>query len=450
MAFRTILFVILLLLVHAHPTKSEPLITAKDLAVRGYFHVTISGTDLDDKKRTVVGKAFAIDADSLLTAGHVVDNKKWQVIEVGDLELRKRTIGIQWMKEYGAGQAPLGPYKKLFVTPAAGEMLDAARLEVRGGLGANPLQLNACPIEVGSKYSVLINSKSATDATALDNPQYIELKAPSTENTDYGELYTFLVQESYPRVLTQGDSGSPVVNKQGEVVGLLSAIVTKNGQQLALVTLTESLLSLVPNTVEVECHNSDQHKMRLLLSDQSRDSIKKFAKKFAEVVDVFDDKKRHPNTVYTHVSELRGQMQHLQRRLLKWSVNIREGQKVVIKYEKMLESDNHVKEIWITASLWGKHNDGTATRIPVKMGKAIQPVSKKSLFGIFESKAFADKIKAEIKDGFTLHGIDDMKIFIRPVLQADDGRTEWIVFDIDIKLDCDDKSPSPCWETPGN
>ena len=194
------------------------------------------------------GRAFAVDKDVLLTARHVTGNRtQWANKGDGLLYIPDRRVQIQAAKAYVRPVTIPPPVSDLFVTPAATETIDAVKLTVPN-LKAREFRLNSCEIPAGAPHKALILRNGD-----LGKPEFIPLRPDQYSSTEFGEVLVFFTEDGAAARIQKGDSGSPVLNAQNEVIGLVSGITGDPVGSQVLVTLVRSFLELVPSSKDIVC-----------------------------------------------------------------------------------------------------------------------------------------------------------------------------------------------------
>lgn len=235
------------------------------------FHLEVSGPLLKDsdsgKKSNFEGVGFAISQKHLLTAKHVTRDDQPRgtlfsfapIPNLRGLYVPDREITVVYDPDEGKENHPtdrnnvtVETSNRVVAIPATDQQVDTVLLEVQKlAQLPDPLPLSACPLTRGETYYVwkLFNLEGEEPLTSVDD--IYSTPITFVGDSKYGILKEF--QNIDPKEnqfqIVQGDSGSPVLNDEGKVVGHLSAV---SGNDV-YVTLTSSFLDLIPSNIVVEC-----------------------------------------------------------------------------------------------------------------------------------------------------------------------------------------------------
>ena len=218
---------------------------AQDLARNRLLHVSVEGVAASDSSTTsppttqLAGKAFAIAPGVLVTAAHVVEDLRfWRNKGTpGGVAVPDREVTVSWMSDYEMGAEPKSS-SEFYVTSSAVGTADVAILVVPQSVRATlePFPLSAEPIDKAKdKYRVLLVRDQPSSSDSIEKPEIVPLN-PVQHSHLYQGLYVFDTDGA--REIRSGDSGSPVLDDENRVVGLISGRTEKGH---ALVTLASSL-----------------------------------------------------------------------------------------------------------------------------------------------------------------------------------------------------------------
>ncbi|WP_298965686.1 serine protease [uncultured Roseibium sp.] len=233
-----------------------------DLKPRQLFRVTVEGKASRNgvPKITETGTGFAIAPGVVITAKHVTrtstdfHNLASSLSDSAKIHLPARETLLEYPEDHNIS-ATIKDNSNGIVTESPFPGIDAARIDVLQ-FDAVPLPLSACEIEPGATYYLLKNRQ-------LDNSLAKNLRVPVAVKLTAGE--SALDRMGALRVLVhdvpnndklrpaRGDSGAPIVDEQGRVVGFISAI---RGKVDVLMTPTRQFFDLIPDEIksEVSCN----------------------------------------------------------------------------------------------------------------------------------------------------------------------------------------------------
>ncbi len=429
----------------------------KDISELSLFKVDVEGVRASTEKTEYAkGRAFAIGPETLITARHVTGNQTtWRnKNDSGLLYIPHRTITIKAVRKHG--NPPIyHQTDKMFVTSAQVEIVDAVKLtapkfEVKM-LGTG---LSACPIDPQKVFRALILRDNK-----LEKPRFVELTPDSDRTTDLNGAFRFFNEKflSAPSKIGSGDSGSPVLNEKGHVIGLISAIESSGNE--IFVTLVSSFIDLIPLQTPVDCaervgardiqtlkdklttlqgkiskleaHNNVLTKADVFFANHDPQVVQRISKMIPKVADVFDHDEMAPDKVYKRLEKLRNNVISMQDNLLDWDLTFNPATKTFqISYRKLVESNRHVEFIDLEAELTNSEGKKAPTYLgDLRVGK------KNNLIGVFETKAAdglanrIDKVKAaSFKPGTK---ITEVKIVVIPKISGNAIKSKLIEFTIE-------------------
>ena len=216
------------------------------LQTKQLFRVIVKGKDADGiTLQPVKGTAWAVAPGVLITADHVTGKAQiYQNASSSDkLFIPRRTVTIRFSAEkWDDGSVPK-EYLNGIVTTSPFESIDAARIGF-AELKANPFRLSACDIRKDAVYKVL----KFNDGNVFQ-PIPVEIRLRAYGRSKLGDAGSVAVMGGLKGAIVEGDSGSPVIDPDGRVIGLVSAINADSGnavQDEVHVTLVKSFLDLIP------------------------------------------------------------------------------------------------------------------------------------------------------------------------------------------------------------
>lgn len=249
-----------------------------ELANTSVFVTYVSGKPADRDLRDIdrLGVAFSIGNGVLLTAGHVPgDLQNFQ-----DRNNQTRSAGGQltnvpsFVRDIALAYRLTDANNDMVVrqldqerggfktrnSPFGLDVVDVARIDVtKSNINLAAFKLNACGLNLDDNYYVHTFDFEDNDPATRDalRPQVFRVNlSPHSDFVDLN-LSTLVVHSDSRtkngRQLQQGDSGAPVVNKAGEVVGLLSATIKSPERNVILLTPVVSFLDLLPPDASVAC-----------------------------------------------------------------------------------------------------------------------------------------------------------------------------------------------------
>jgi len=263
----------------------------KDLELLQIFRVEtegprarLPGTQGDPGFISEVGTAFAISEDTLITAKHVPhearefrNTSQSSVVWIPD-----RIIEVSYAEEKLA-DPDVDETQRVTITPSPLPTIDASRINLNQ-IRARPFPLSACPIERGGEY-FLIKMRGGD----LGLPIVVPIEADINEHSGAGDLrlFTHRLNPGSRDMPRPGDSGSPILDKDGRVIGLLTAILPDSPD--LYVTLTRNWLDLVPPGVDVACDLSveqgDLRQLEASLLSHFEAEIRPMQSKLAELTE---------------------------------------------------------------------------------------------------------------------------------------------------------------------
>ncbi|MBY3329009.1 hypothetical protein HFN88_05225 [Rhizobium laguerreae] len=244
-------------------------ITPEGLSYRRLFHIEVHGTpividgqpNLDKKKRTYVGKAFAIGRDFLVGPGHLVGNSEDWLAESSRgpeyMELDRvirpidRTITLFQVETYQPFQLANEETEVLVARSADG--INAVGLTAPNVDVVEPFRLSLCDIVKGERYTALLTKDDPSQRTSLRQPVTIPVIARGYDPSQFGNLYVFEPEtETGYSSGPDGVQGSPVLDKAGDVVAMVSVATDINGKKLLATPISpqfpgaSSLMARIP------------------------------------------------------------------------------------------------------------------------------------------------------------------------------------------------------------
>lgn len=235
---------VLFVLIGTLAGKAQPPEELDALAAEAFFSVVVSGTAADGAEDTRFGKAFAIAPDVVITALHVVGTKsEWKSRPDDATGVNRaarpvmRQIALQRRGEAASQTSN-------FVLPGLSEDVDAAAFSAPGLAIKRFFRLSLCPIRTGERFSALVStSDDPAGADTVDDVTTISLVAQDFRPAQFDGLVVFGVgpyPDFHPEM--NGHEGSPILDENGDVVAIISAVVADGGGHLVLATPIKPLL----------------------------------------------------------------------------------------------------------------------------------------------------------------------------------------------------------------
>lgn len=216
------------------------------LEPRQLFRVVVSGTGSSGTKLpNVKGTAWAIAPGIVVTANHVTGSASnyMNASATDKLFIPQRNVTLEVSPTKTFTGSPSLKFAGGIVTPSPFESIDAARIGIQD-LAAKPFQLTACEIVHGTEYRVL----KFNDGNVFQPiPVAAELKAYG--RSSLGDAGSVVVMKGPKGNVVEGDSGSPLLDADGRVIGLVSAVNPDSGSAVhdeVHITLVRSFLDLIP------------------------------------------------------------------------------------------------------------------------------------------------------------------------------------------------------------
>lgn len=211
-----------------------------------------NGKPVRQKPIKEYGTGFAIADRVIMTAKHVTRGATEFYNQSSDAKIviPKRKVEFLFPQD-AERNAEIKENSDVWVTPSPVITTDAARLNLDTET-ITPFELSVCPIVEGEDYFLLKFRQSGKgNAKNLNVPVVVPIKANVDVTERLGNLLSFEIKVAYKDDNLDrpigGDSGSPILDAQGRVIGLLTAL---QGSSYMLVTPTESFLDLVPPEVQ--------------------------------------------------------------------------------------------------------------------------------------------------------------------------------------------------------
>jgi hypothetical protein len=230
-----------------------------DLDVMQLFSIHTSGFQAanPDDILSEFGTGFAIAPDVVITAGHVTRDRLHFANRAGDDKIHIPDREVELTFAVGKDRrADIEDTLDVIVTPSPLANTDAASLTLYTRT-VNPLPLSVCDITRGRDYYLLKFSQSGS-AKKKNVPVAVKVRPSDDVAARLGNLMRFehqIVASDHEARPVGGDSGSPVLDENGHVVGLLTAV---QGSSYLWVTPTLSFFDLVPPEVKqtVSCKDN--------------------------------------------------------------------------------------------------------------------------------------------------------------------------------------------------
>lgn len=223
------------------------------LEIHQLFRVIVTGKSRDEIKiGPIKGTAWMAAPGVLITADHVTGKaaKYLGVSNAGKIHIPTRSVRIEFAKTKTPDGTDLGNFYNGAVTPSPFESIDAARIGFieLANLPVTPLLLSACEIEKNTKYRVV-----KFNGGNVSHPTIVEISLQAYGRSSMGDAGSVVVMKGARGSIVEGDSGSPVLDPDNRVVGLVSAILdskTNSVEHEVHVTLVRSFLDLIPLQVD--------------------------------------------------------------------------------------------------------------------------------------------------------------------------------------------------------
>lgn len=232
-----------------------------DLAPLQLFSIKTSGPPAEDGSDPIreFGTGFAIAPKVIITAKHVTRQADEFENKSGNdkIKIPLRKVVLSYT-ETEKRTAKIETNEDVWVTPSPLTTTDASRIDL-DTLTATPFDLSVCAIQPGQQYYLLkfMQGEDGTSAKNIKLPTAVPITAHTDVASRLGNLRRFEVTiplgADNLRKPIGGDSGSPILDGQGRVIGLLTAL---QGSYL-WVTPTQAFFDLVPVDVKsrVACNS---------------------------------------------------------------------------------------------------------------------------------------------------------------------------------------------------
>ncbi|THH34717.1 serine protease [Aliishimia ponticola] len=238
-----------------------------DLETRQLFSIFTSGQARNENALPIkeFGTGFAVAPRVLITAKHVTrEDRVFENIATDDrVIIPGRNVELTYAEKETL-RAAIMPFVDVAVTQSPQTNTDAARLDLHTDeFNTAPLPLSICKLETGQDYYLLKFQQGVDQQGKVlaskdkRSPRAVALEFDSGVTARRGNLRRFKLKsamsEDDPAKPVPGDSGGPVIDSDGNVVGLLTAL---QGDVFLWVTPTESFLDLVPAKIRAQARCS--------------------------------------------------------------------------------------------------------------------------------------------------------------------------------------------------
>lgn len=222
-----------------------------------FFHVKTEGTPRvgSGRPNTSYGKAFAVGSELLVTSQHVIGRHSDWVLK-DDATVSERVVRVipKFIdREVTIAKSDASQLFPHFEMPSRGPSSDVTYIAAPDAKFEHPFELSICQIESGGSYRALLVAGNPEHETSTRNTKFVELTASGFHSEKYGPLYAFEIENANGvKLAADGHDGSPIVDSQGLVVGLVSAILRESGNFRILATLMRPLLDAGIGTLSVK------------------------------------------------------------------------------------------------------------------------------------------------------------------------------------------------------
>jgi len=306
-----------------------------DWVKEAFFHVTVTGKLQGTAPAEEIshnGKAFAIAPDLLVTAQHIVggpDEWRHKTAEADHIEPAVERAARPLDRDIRITRSDSGgEFANPMILPVSPYPVDTAGISLQGANLKRYFRLSMCRIQKGEHYAALMtNHNNPSDPHSVDSVAAVELEAMGYDPRKYDTLYFFKPVGSSSIERVDGHDGSPIFDKEGNVVAIVSGVVATGGHKI----LATSIQPIFPGASALTALGPD-------ISGNSDTNMK---------CSLFDTVKRIRNEVASHAV---------------WTVEVEpaksdnEFAKVRISYENLEESPN-IDSIEVTYNFFGLDQD---------------------------------------------------------------------------------------------
>lgn len=245
-----------------------------ELKLKQLFEIETSGLKAANTSEVIneLGTGFAIAPNLVITAGHVTRNRMHfkNIVRNDKIHIPDRDIVLTYAEGTGRRDDTRDIIDTV-VTPSPVSNTDAALIELIASGDVAPLPLSICAIQPAQEYFLLKFSQDRGGAKDSNLPVAVPISSTGDVADRLGNLWRFehnIFSRSSTSLPMEGDSGAPIVDQTGHVVGLLTAV---EGDNSIWVTPTLAFFDLVPPSVRrtVKC-NDNVEVVTLQLNDTNK------------------------------------------------------------------------------------------------------------------------------------------------------------------------------------